>query len=87
MHPHPRSTGRMATSKRMLSVVHVRESGVADVPAAVSALLQGEGLSVLVTSPALSSRRGSLFSDAGSALEENDTPATPMSDPFRDGVP
>jgi hypothetical protein len=60
----------MAISKRMLLVVDELESGVADVPAAVSALLEGEGVSVLVTSPALNSRLGSLVSDASSALEE-----------------
>lgn len=45
-------------------------SGAADVPAAVSSLLQGEGVSVLVTSPALNSRLGSLVSDAGDSLAD-----------------
>ena len=60
----------MAITKRILLVVDELGSGAADVPAAVSALLQGEGVSVLVTSPALNSRLDSLVSDASSALGE-----------------
>jgi hypothetical protein len=60
----------MPITKRILLVVDELGSGVADVPAAVSALLQGEGVSVLVTSPALNSRLGSLVSDADDALAE-----------------
>jgi hypothetical protein len=60
----------MPISKRILLVVDELGSGAADVPAAVRALLQGEGVSVLVTSPALNSRLGSLVSDASSALGE-----------------
>ena len=60
----------MSISKRILLVVDELGSGVDDVPAAVSALLQGEGVRVLVTSPALNSRLGSLVSDASSALGE-----------------
>jgi len=60
----------MPITKRILLVVDELGSGVADVPAAVSALLQGEGVSVLVTSPALNSRLASLVSDADDALGE-----------------
>jgi hypothetical protein len=60
----------MPGSKRILLVVDELGSGLADVPAAVSALLQGQGVSVLVTSPALNSRLGSLVSDATDALGE-----------------
>jgi|SRR5450631_2356223 hypothetical protein len=60
----------MSISKRILLVIDELGSGVDDVPAAVSALLQGEGVRVLVTSPALNSRLGSLVSDASSALGE-----------------
>jgi hypothetical protein len=57
-------------SKRILLVVDELESGVDDIPAAVSALLEGEGVSVLVTSPALNPRLASLVSDASAALSE-----------------
>jgi hypothetical protein len=60
----------MPGAKRILLVVDELGSGLADVPAAVSSLLQGEGVSVLVTSPALNSRLGSLVSDATDALGE-----------------
>jgi hypothetical protein len=60
----------MPITKRILLVVDELGSGVADVPAAVSALLAGEGVSVLVTSPALNSRLRSLVSDADDALGE-----------------
>jgi hypothetical protein len=60
----------MSTPKRILLVVDELGSGVANVPAAVRELLQGEGVSVLVTSPALNSRLGSLVSDADAALGE-----------------
>lgn len=62
--------GRMPISKRILLVVDELDSGVADVPAAVSGLLAGEGVRVLVTSPALNSRLRSLVSDADDALGE-----------------
>jgi hypothetical protein len=57
-------------SKRILLVVDKLGSGVDDVPAAVRGLLEGEGVSVLVTSPALNPRLRSLVSDADSALED-----------------
>lgn len=60
----------MPISKRILLVVDELDSGVADVPAAVSGLLAGEGVRVLVTSPALNSRLRSLVSDADDALGE-----------------
>lgn len=62
--------GRMPISKRILLVVDELDSGVADVPGAVSGLLAGEGVRVLVTSPALNSRLRSLVSDADDALGE-----------------
>jgi hypothetical protein len=54
----------MPGGKRILLVVDELGSGGADVPAAVNSLLQGEGVSVLVTSPALNSRLGSLVKNA-----------------------
>lgn len=58
----------MPISKRILLVVDELGSGVGDVPGAVSVLLKGEGVCVLVTSPALNSHLASLVSDATSAL-------------------